>query len=153
LTITAAAAGVLLMLLSVFGTRLSQFFLITESKSTVQTEARNAIAQIVTRLKNGSAASMTIDSLPGQPPFSRITIPMAVGGAVVIFRQEGVNLVREENGNATVLTTHLKSLVFTRPIAQDPSYVGVSVSLQKTYGRDNRASYEAVSDYIKIYNP
>jgi hypothetical protein len=117
-------------------------------------DARNSMEILVTKLRQASASSITIDHAPLQPPYSRIHF--VLGGTDFIFWQEGLRFMMSENGKKLLLSDNLRTVNFTYPDLSKPNLVAVSIAMEKRLLSKRAGDVKATqlnAKSVRVQNP
>jgi prepilin-type N-terminal cleavage/methylation domain-containing protein len=140
-----ATVGARLML------QVNRYFIMTNTRTDLQREARDLMAVINRNLRQAQAASITIDTVPGQPFYSRLTFTK-IQGTTMTFYLTGTSLVQVTGAKNRVLTKNVKHLAFTFPRSDDLSIVSVSVTLEKGIYQGRTKALHMASEKVRVMN-
>jgi prepilin-type N-terminal cleavage/methylation domain-containing protein len=116
-------------------------------------DARNSMEIVISKLRQASASSITVDRAPLQPPYSRIRF--FIGGSENVFWQEGVRFMMSENGNEHLLSENLRTVNFTYPDLLKPNLIAVSIAMEKRVLSKRAGDVKAVrlaAEKVRIQN-
>lgn len=119
----------------------------------IQREMRDVLGLITKDLRQAVASSVVIDSLAGQPPYSRITFTK--GGTNFRYWQEGTALmfVRPTVGeNPKRFSNLLVSMYFVYPNTGDTRFISVYICMEKTVSKTTVKRYETIVEKVEIMN-
>ena len=133
-----------------------QFVQLLTARVEIQKNARGALANINRDLRQAVASSITVDSVSGQPPHSRITFNKynSSGGLDSIsYYQQGNKLYQAKGGvSGKVIAGNLRYIAFTYPRTDDDSILSISITFEKaTYEGGTKALQMAV-EKVRIMN-
>lgn len=156
LMVVVAIMGVIILSAPKIFTKTYQFVQLFIARAEIQKNARGALSNINRDLRQAQSANIVIDSLPGQPPHSRITFPKLVQGggtATVTYYQKGNALFQGSGtGEGHLVASNLRYVAFTYPRTDDDSIISVSITFEKaTYEGGTKALQMAV-EKVRIMN-
>lgn len=131
--------------------QVNRFFIMTNTRTDLQREARDLMAVINRNLRQARAESITIDAVPGQPFYSRLTFTK-VQGTTMTFYLNGTSLTQVTGAKNRVLTKNVKHLAFTFPRSDDLSIVSVSVTLEKGIYQGRTKALHMASEKVRVMN-
>lgn len=131
--------------------QVNRYFIMTNTRTGLQREARDLMAVINRNLRQARAASITVDAVPGQPFYSRLTFTK-VQGTTMTFHLSGRTLVQTTGTRTRVLTANVKHLAFTFPRSDDLSVVSVSVTLEKGIYEGRVKALHMASEKVRVMN-
>jgi prepilin-type N-terminal cleavage/methylation domain-containing protein len=140
-----ATVGARLML------QVNRYFIMTNTRTDLQREARDLMSVINRNLRQAQAASITIDTVPGQPFYSRLTFTK-IQGTTMTFYLTGTSLVQVTGAKNRILTKNVKHLAFTFPRSDDLSIVSVSVTLEKGIHQGRTKALHMASEKVRVMN-
>lgn len=150
--IVVAILGTVLVMGGTLFTHMYQFYSQSDARTDVQRQLRVILDNINRDLRIGSASSVTISELSGQPPYSEITFN-TVTGSTFTYEQDGTDLIQIHNNDHTTLTTNLQYIAFSYPETDDDTVLSISITLSKgTYSGRTSALQMAISK-VRIMNP
>ncbi len=137
-------------------TKVYRFTQLLIARVEIQKNARGALANINRDLRQAQSDSIVIDSVPGQPPHSRITFNKynSAGGTVsVSYYQRGLQLFQARGGSAgKMIANNLRYIAFTYPRTDDDTIISISLTFEKaTYEGGTKALQMAV-EKVRIMN-
>jgi prepilin-type N-terminal cleavage/methylation domain-containing protein len=142
-------------ILATVGARLmlqaNRYFILTNTRTDLQREARDLMAVINRNLRQARADSITIDTVPGQPFYSRLTFTK-VQGTTMTFYLTGTSLIQAVGPKTRILTKNVKHLAFTFPRSDDLSIVSVSVTLEKGIYQGRTKALHMASEKVRVMN-
>lgn len=147
----------ILGILSNVGARLflntNRFFIMTNAKTELQTQARGIMYIVGRNLHQAQSATIVIDRLNSSQPFySRISFQKIQGGSTVSYYQQGTNFVQAIGTNITVLSKDIQYLSFTFPRSDDMTIVSVSMTLQKSIYQGQTKALHMASERVQVMN-
>lgn len=149
--IVVAIIGVLAMIGPQIYTQMMKFFILGNTKLSLQREARAAMYIVTRELRQAQSNTIVIDQASGQPYYSRISFTTGQGTAETIA-QNGTVLLLTEGNVTTTLTKDLSYLAFTFPESDDMTIVSVAMTLQEEiYGGALKALHMA-SEQVQVMN-
>lgn len=131
--------------------QVNRYFIMTNTRTDLQREARDLMAVINRNLRQARSSSITIDTVPGQPFYSRLTFTK-VQGTTMTFYLNGTTLVQAVGAKNRVLTKNVKHLAFTFPRSDDLSIVSVSVTLEKGIYQGRTKALHMASEKVRVMN-
>ncbi len=142
-------------ILSTVGARVmlqvNRYFLMTNTRTDLQREARSVMYIINRNLRQAQSSSIMIDTVPGQPFYSRLTFTK-IQGTTMTFYLSGMNLIQVVGTKNRILTKNIKHLAFTFPRSDDLSIVSVSVTLEKVLYQGRTQTLHMTSEKVRIMN-
>jgi type II secretory pathway component PulJ len=150
-----AVMALFLVLSAVLVTVIMKQIALTKIEKVLQGEGRLAIEQIGREIHEGSAAGIVVDTPGGQPPNSRIKIPMPNGATDIFFLQDGKNLLREDNNGVIrqILSENLRQLGFSYANPSNKRFITVSIVLEKGFGKKHVITRHFSSENMEVLNP
>lgn len=139
-----------------------QFVQLLTARVEIQKNARGALANINRDLRQAVATSITLNSVSGQPPHSRITFNKynsAGNFDTVSYYQQGNKLYQAIAPGANVvlpagkmIANNLRYIAFTYPRTDDDGIISISITFEKaTYEGGTKALQMAV-EKVRIMN-
>ena len=133
-----------------------QFVQLITARVEIQKNARGALANINRDLRQAVGTSVVVDSVPGQPPHSRITFNKynsSGGQTAVSYYQEGNKLYQGVGGvTGKMIANNLRYIAFTYPRTDDDGIISISITFEKaTYEGGTKALQMAV-EKVRIMN-
>jgi len=128
-----------------------RFYRINTLNMELQQEARIIMELISKDLRHARSSTITIDSLSGQPYYSRISF-VTIKGSSVTYYQEGRNLIRISGIHRKTLSKNLYYLAFAFPQSYDLSIVSVSFTLEKYLYQLQYKALHMASEKIRVMN-
>lgn len=129
----------------------NRYFIMTNTRTDLQREARDLMSIINRNLRQAQSASIKIDTVPGQPFYSRLTFTK-VQGTTMTFYLNGKDLIQVVGANNRTLTKNIKHLAFTFPRSDDLSIVSVSVTLEKGVFEGRTKALHMASEKVRVMN-
>ena len=126
-----AMIGAVVALSAPLMVRLSNFWRQSQARSDIQADVRIAMDLMNRLLRQGQAATITIDNVPGQPPYSRLSFTDSSGRSIS-FYQMGNTLTVSINGANDVVTRNLEFVSFGFPDTSDTSIMSIAMTTQKS---------------------
>ncbi len=131
--------------------QVNRYFILTNTRADLQSEARAAMYVINRNLRQGSIGSITIDRAASQPFYSRLTFTKITGNTM-IFSQSGTNLVQTVGTKTRTLSKNVKYLAFTFPRSDDLSVISVSITLEKSIYQGRVKALHMASEKVRVMN-
>lgn len=131
--------------------QVNRYFIMTNTRTDLQREARDLMAVINRNLRQAQASSITIDTVPGQPFYSRLTFTK-VQGTTMSFYLSGTSLIQKVGSKTRILTKNIKHLAFTLPRSDDLSIISVSVTLEKGIYQGRTKALHMASEKVRVMN-
>lgn len=131
--------------------QLQNFYLMTGARNDIERDARVSLDIIDRNFRQAKNATVILDSLPGQPPFSRVRFTK-IDGSNWSFYQKGGALYMGRQTDTTILTTNLVYVAFTYPDTDNPTIASVSMSTGKAIQLGNRKVLELTIQKVRIMN-
>jgi hypothetical protein len=131
--------------------QVNRYFIMTNTRTDLQREARDLMSIINRNLRQAQSASITIDTVPGQPFYSRLTFTK-VQGTTMTFQLNGTTLTQTVGTKSRILTKNIKHLAFTFPRSDDLSIVSVSVTLEKAIYQGRTKALHMASEKVRVMN-
>ncbi len=151
LMLVVAIIGILMSVGSQVMLQINRYFIVTNTRTELQGEARAAMYMISRNLRQASSNSITIDRAASQPFYSRLTFTK-ITGSKMIFSQSGVNLVQTVGTKTRTLSKNIKYLAFTLPRSDDLSVVSVSLTLEKAIYEGKVKALHVASEKVRVMN-
>ncbi len=117
----------------------------------LQDEARTIMDFISRDLRQARSSTITIDSLSGQPYYSRINF-LTIQGSSVSYYQDGRHLIRIYGSHRKTLTKNLYYLAFAFPQSYDMGLVSVAFTLEKYLYQFQYKALHMASEKIRVMN-
>ncbi len=150
--IVVAIIGILASVGSRVMLQVNRYFIMTNTRTELQREARAAMYVINRNLRQGSTGSIVIDRASNTQPFySRLTFAKITGNQM-IFSQSGTSLVQTVGTKTRTLTKNLKYLSFTFPRSDDLSVISVSITLEKAIYQGRTKALHMASEKVRVMN-
>lgn len=149
--LTVAIIGVVVMIGPRLLTQFNRFFILTNTRTSLQREARTNMYVINRNLRQAQADTILIDRLSGQPYYSRITFTKQQGNTMQ-FYQSGTSLIQVDSGKSKTLTTNLRYMAFSFPRSDDLSIVSVSMTLEKAIYDYRTKALHMASEKVRVMN-
>ena len=131
--------------------QVNRYFIMTNTRTDLQREARDLMSVINRNLRQARADSIRIDTVPGQPFYSRLTFTK-IQGTTMTFYLSGTNLIQVVGSKNRTLTKNIKHLAFTLPRSDDLSIVSVSVTLEKAIYQGRTKALHMASEKVRVMN-
>jgi prepilin-type N-terminal cleavage/methylation domain-containing protein len=148
--IVVAIVGVISMVAPKLFIQVRRFFFLSNTRVALQQEARSAMTVMSGRLRQAQSATIVVDSVSGQPYFSRITFNDIDGNTIRYF-QSGKSLYMVDVSTRT-LSTSLRYLSFSLPRSDDLSIVSVSFTLEQSIFEGRTKALHMASEKIRVMN-
>jgi len=110
--------------------QLQRLYIQTTARNNVQRDARQSLDIINRFLRQAKSATIVVDQLSGQPPYSRISFT-SVQGQSISYWQQGRKLYAKIDNNTSVLSSNLRYIAFVFPRTDDTTIVSVSMTMEK----------------------
>jgi prepilin-type N-terminal cleavage/methylation domain-containing protein len=149
LMIVAAIVGVIASVTPSIINQTTKFFILGKTKLDLQEQARAAMYLITRELHEAQSASIVIDSVAGQPYYSRIKFTTIQGKTFTCY-QSSTNLMLVVNNDTTILTKNLAYLGFTFPRSDDMTIVSVSMTLQEQIYQGAFKALHMASERVQV---
>lgn len=148
--------GVIMMAAPQTFTKVYRFVQLLTARVEIQKNARGALANINRDLRQAQGDTIVIDSLPNQPPHSRITFfKYSSAGVPVLmsYYQQGNQLFQARGGvSGKMIANNLRYIAFTYPRTDDDTILSISITFEKsTYEGGTKALQMAV-EKVRIMN-
>lgn len=131
--------------------QMQRFYIQTTARNDVQRDARQSLDIINRFLRQAKSITIVIDSLSGQPPYSRISFTSANDESISIW-QNGTKLYMSKGATTSVLAKDLRYIAFVFPRTDDTSIVNVSMTMeQKSYEGTTKA-LELSIEKVRVMN-
>ena len=151
LLMVVAIIGALAMIGPPIYTQTMKFFILGNTKLSLQREARAAMYIMTRELRQAQSSTIVIDQVASQPYYSRISFTTS-NGTVETISQNGTLLMLTEGGTTSTLTKDLSYLAFTFPASDDMTIISVAMTLQEQiYGGALKALHMA-SEQVQVMN-
>lgn len=145
--IVATVAGVASPLL----VQMTNFWKLTGARATIQRDVRASLDTIDRFTRQAQAATVVIDQITNQPPFSRLTYT-SIQGQTVSFYQNGNKLFMTVNNQKSILSSNIAYIAFTYPRTDDTSILSVAITAQaSTYLGGSKALQLSIQK-VRIMN-
>lgn len=132
--------------------QVNRFFILTNTRTELQREARAVMYVVNRNLRQGTVASISIDRASNTQPFySKLTFTK-VSGTTMTFAQNGTNLVQTVGTKTRTLTKNVKYVSFTFPRSDDLSVVSVSITLEKQIYQGRVKALHMASEKVRVMN-
>ncbi len=131
--------------------QVNRYFIMTNTRSDLQREARALMYVINRNLRQAQSATIVVDRAAGQPFCTRLTFTK-VQGTTMTFYQNGNTLVQLVGTKTRTLSKNVKYLAFTFPRSDDLSIVSVSVTLEKGIFQGRTKSLHMASEKVRVMN-
>ena len=131
--------------------QVNRYFIMTNTRTDLQREARALMYVINRNLRQAQAGSIRIDTVPGQPFYSRLTFTK-IQGTTMTFYLDGTSLIQLVGTKNRTLTRNIKHLAFTFPRSDDLSIVSVSVTLEKGIYQGRTKALHMASEKVRVMN-
>lgn len=155
-TVVVALVGLLALVAPRLFLEITRYIRMTRAHYEIQRDSKDAMLLINRALRQARASSVTVSSLPGQPPYSWIQFNKYITDTSVRpmgFYQEGEHLYSVQNGSTRPVCSNLRYLAFSYPRTDDPYILSVSLTMEKaTYEGQSKALQLAV-EKVRIMNP
>lgn len=131
----------------------NRFFILTNAKTELQTQARSIMYVVGRNLHQAQSATIVLDRFNASQPFySRISFQKIQGGATVSYYQQGTNFVQAIGNKTSVLSKDIQYLSFTFPRSDDMTIVSVSLTLQKSIYQGQTKALHMASERVQVMN-
>lgn len=140
--ISVAIIGILSTVAPPIFIQMQRFYEQNNARNDVQRDARQSLDIINRFLRQAESATITIDQVSGQPPYSRISFTDIQGRSISIW-QSGTYLYMKLGNNQSVLAKNLRYIAFVFPRTDDTSIINVSTTMQEL-------SYEGTSKALEL---
>lgn len=121
--------------------QIRKFYLQNSSQLSLQIESRVAMDLMTRNLRQAKAATVTIDSAAGEPPYSRITFTKQSGSALAYYLDDGVLYSTSTSDPVRVMTRDVVFTAFAFPRTDDDRYLSVSFAVRKESANHKRKLY------------
>jgi len=128
-----------------------RFYVINNLNSELQQEARIIMEFITKDLRQAQNITITIDSLSGQPHYSRAGFTTIKNNSVTYY-QNGRNLIQTVGSRRKTLTKNLYYVSFTFPQSYDMTIISVSFTLEKYLYEMQYKALHMASEKVRIMN-
>ncbi len=148
--IVIAIIGILFTIGPSMVTNTVRFYQLHSAKIEIQRDARAALDTINRLLRQAVSASVVIDQVTGQPPYSRISF-QTVQGVNRSFYQSG-NQLYSVGGSSTTLSANLRFIAFTYPRSDDPTIISVALTMEKATYLGGSKALELSVEKVRVMN-
>ncbi|MBU0952398.1 MAG: prepilin-type N-terminal cleavage/methylation domain-containing protein [Elusimicrobia bacterium] len=146
-----ALLGILSLGLPKMINEIYKFYKINTVTLELQQESRILMDFISKDLRQAKNSTITIDSLSGQPYYSRINF-VTIDNSSVTYYQNGRNITRIKNIYTKIMTKNLRYVAFAFPQSYDMALISVSFTLeQNLYDLQSKALHMA-SEKVRVMN-
>lgn len=146
-----AIVGILASVGSRMLVQANRFFILSNTRTDLQREARAAMYIINRSLRQASVGSVIVDRAASQPFYSRLTFTKTQGSRMT-FAQNGTSLVQTVGTKSRTLTKNLKYLAFSFPRSDDLSIISVSMTLEKSIYQGRVKALHMASEKVRVMN-
>ncbi len=132
--------------------QVSRFFILSKARLEIQQEARSIMYVVTRNLRQAQSGTITISRAGAAQPFcSKISFTKEQGG-LMVFQQNGTDLVQVIGGTQRVIGKDLKYLAFTFPRSDDMTIISVSITLEKAIFEGRTKALHMASEKVRIMN-
>jgi len=153
LMLVIAILGFIAMIGPLLYTQFRHFFFLNFTRVTILRESRNVESIITDSLRKAKSSKIAIDNAADQPFYSRITFNDITEKITYVIYQRGKNLIFSVNGNEKILSSNLKTLLFTLPRYDDLSTVSYKVVFEKGTVGNEFKTIGIGSKKLRVMNP
>lgn len=155
LMVVVSIMGILILSAPKIFTKTYQFVQLFMARVEIQKNARGALANINRDLRQAQASSISIDSLGGQPPHSRITFTKynsSGGTGTVSYYQQGNDLYQSAGGTGHLIARNLRYIAFTYPRTDDATIISISITFEKATFEGGTKALQMAVEKVRIMN-
>lgn len=134
-----------------------RFIRLNTAKAEIQRDVRQGLDLMNRYLRQGKASSLVIDSLSGNPPYSRLTFD-TVSNDGYRFYQDKKTLFMQTRKNGVwygpkVISRNLRFLAFTYPRTDDDQIISISITTEKETYQGGTKALQLSIEKVRIMNP
>jgi prepilin-type N-terminal cleavage/methylation domain-containing protein len=147
---TSAIVGIIVLVGAAFFTQVFRFFRMNQARAYIQRDARAVFDLISRNARQAEASSIVVDSLTGQPPYSRVSFTRK-DGLNMSFYQSGAQIYQVVGGTKSICD-NVRFFSLSFPRSDDDNLLSMSLTLEKaTYNSQTKALQLSV-EKIKVHN-
>lgn len=146
-----AILGVLAVAGSPLLVQITRFYRMNLARTEIQRDARTVLDLINRNLRQARAATVTVDKMSGQPPYSRVSFE-SIKGPTITYWQSGGKLYQQVDDRQSLLSENLRYIAFTYQDTEEDNIIMVSLTMEKeTYEGGTKALQLSV-EKVRIMN-
>lgn len=149
--ITASILSLLALIIVPLLVHSTRFFLMNRTRVELQRDARASLATITRTLRQADSTTITIDQVPGQPYYSRISFT-TINGVDFVFFQNNTLLSETRAGTTRTMADNLRFLNFYFPRSYDMAIVSVSMTFEKAIFEKKTKALHVATERVRIMN-
>ena len=146
-----AIIGLVASMSAVLLVNITNFWKQSTARDIIQQDVRNSVDVINRFVRQAVAATVVIDQVSGQPPFSRITFTTTQGWTVS-FYQTGNKLYMKDQTTISTLSANLAYIAFSYPHSDDTSIISVAMTTQALTYKGGRKALQLSIQKVRIMN-
>jgi prepilin-type N-terminal cleavage/methylation domain-containing protein len=127
-----------------------RFIQLHTAKVEIQRDARTSLDIVNRFLRQAQAATVVVDQVSGQPPFSRISFTTIQGQTMSFYQQW--NKLYQGADSTIPITSNLRYIAFTYPRSDDPTIISVAMTMEKATYEGGRKALELSIEKVRIMN-
>lgn len=132
--------------------KINVFFSQSMAKIETQRDLRNTMDLMTREMRQGKSSTVVLSRNDNaQPPYSKITF-QKMSGDTISFWQSGRSFLMAKNGQSTLLSNNLRSLIFSYPSTDNASLVTVMLSMQKPGALRGNYGLQMGGETVRILN-
>lgn len=131
--------------------QVNRFVIMNRTRIELQREARMMLSLINRNLRQARSGTLQIDSIPGQPYYSRIAFTR-VDGMTFSFYQTGTRLIMVTSNTTKTLSSNLRYLAFSPPRSEDLTIISVALTLEKAIQEGRTKALHMASEKVMVMN-
>ncbi|OGR82699.1 MAG: hypothetical protein A2901_08300 [Elusimicrobia bacterium RIFCSPLOWO2_01_FULL_54_10] len=137
-------------------TNMFRYWTLSNARSNVQRDARNAMDLVNRNLRQATATSVTISQRPSQPPYSWIqfTIDKGTGPSLGNYGvyQEGRNLMFMSQGTTATVAENLRYLGFSYPRTDNSGIISLSMTFEEATFAGYSKALQLSIEKVRVMN-
>jgi prepilin-type N-terminal cleavage/methylation domain-containing protein len=149
--ISVAILAILATLGAPLMTQVQRFYLQSESRDSIEKDARDALSIINRFMRMAKSTTIVIDNAAGEPPYSRITFTTS-DNRTMTFWQSGTSLYQQQGAATEKLSGNLRFIAFTFPRTDDPSIISVSMTMEKATYQGGSKALQLTIQKVRVMN-
>lgn len=148
---TVAIVGILAGMAVPLMVNMTNFWRQTNARSVIARDVRSSVDLINRFVRQAQGSTVIIDSVAGQPPYSRISFT-SIQGQSISFYQTNNKLFMKNGTSISTLSSNIAYIAFTYPRTDDVSLISVALTVQAPTYLGNTKELQLSIQKVRIMN-
>lgn len=152
LLVTSAIVAFIVSLGASLFMKIDTFFRVSVAKIETQRDLRNLMDLMTREIRQAKSTSVVLSRYDSaQPPYSKITFQNSSGDTVSFWQREKI-FSMSRNGQTSVLSKNVRSLMFSYPSTDNPELIMILYSTEKSAGAKGNYALQMGGETVRLLN-